>query len=175
MKLKAAKCWAFVKRTARSFNSAGGMQHAAAIAYFGLLSILPVVILTAAILAHLVDRLPMGADGTNVIDQVLDQFSTALPFLAGDVRSLIQSLAETRTSIGLITAVLLLFGASAVFTAMERGINAILGTAGKRHYLLTKLILAGVVVSIGATLFAWQVLKSLAENLFTTAAISLPQ
>jgi YihY family inner membrane protein len=166
--------WRFIKRIKSVFSEAGGMQHSGAIAYFGLLSILPVVILTCAILAHLAEQLPAADDGSNIIDKVLDEFATALPFLAGEVRQLIHSLAETRTSIGLLTAVLLLFGASAVFTAMERGVNAMLGTTRRRHFLLTKLILAGMVISIGAALFAWQVVKSVSSHLFSTAGLAIP-
>ena len=109
-----------------------------------------------------------------MVDKVLDEFSTALPLLDGEVRKLIHSLAETRTTIGLFTGVLLLFGASAVFTAMERGVNAMLGTSGQRHFLITKLILAGMVISLGASLFAWQIVKSIGEHMFSTAGLSIP-
>jgi len=156
------------------FRRAGGAQHAAAIAYFGLIAMLPLAILTTAILAGLVARMPMADDGTDMVDRVFDQFQTALPFLEGEVRNLLVSLTETQISVGFLAGLVLIGGTLPLFNALERGINAIMRTEEHRHILLTKLLLPLLTVSVGTGIFIWQLLKSLIFSWFHEAGITLP-
>ena len=164
---------AFVVRVGRTFVASDGLLHAGTIAYFGLLSILPFALLAAAIIARLATGLP-GAEGKTAIDQVLDPLQNALPYLTGDVRELIRSLAGTRTSFSILSTVLLLLSATLVFNAIEHGVNAVLRSTERRHFMVTRVMVAGLVVASAAALFAWQLLRSLVASWFDRTGLQLP-
>src|SRR5690606_13030422 len=125
-----------------------GIQHAATIAYFALLSMLPFTLLTALILARLTTTLAVELGEGPVIDRLLDPLGDVPPLMGRHLRHPVQSLAATQTSEPRATGVVLLFGAMSVFDAITAGVNRMLATRARRRYLLTKVILAGFVVTI---------------------------
>ncbi len=154
--------------------AASGPQHAGTIAYFGLLSMLPLTLVFATLIAQLATRVGPSASDRPVIDQILEPLSAALPFLPSQIKDALHALAETHNPMGFLTYAMVLFGATAVFDAAETGVNAALGTQRKRHFLLTKVLLASGVVGAGATIFLWQLVKSLVATWFERAGLGLP-
>ncbi len=157
MKAQLKTGWDFCKRLVLHFIHAGGLQHAGTISFFALLSILPFTIITVGIVANLVSISPQTAAEEPTVNHVLDPLQHAIPFLDETLHDLITSLQNTNTSLSIFSMLMLIFAASAVFNAITNGVNAMLATERQPHSLLTKLILAGIVITCAASIFLWQI------------------
>ncbi len=165
----------FCYRVVESFLDATGLQHAASIAFFALLSILPFTLLAVSVIAKLAAELPFASDGEPVVNQVLDPLRHAIPFVGGNLQELVVGLAQTERSLGIASIAVLVFAASAGFNAVSDGINAVLNTERRRAFWATRLILAGMVMLAATALFVWQVLIDLTGLWAETLNVSAPE
>jgi len=140
----------------KNFRDAHGPQHAGAIAYFGLLSVIPFAVFLVAVSASLLAGLGLEASGADVAAGV----SSGVPFVSEAVREQLVEIATAGAEIGLLSVVLLLFSASSVFTALNRGINAVMGTERRPRMLVVRLLSAVLIVGVAASAFLWQLLQS---------------
>lgn len=140
----------------KNFRDSHGPQHAGAIAYFGLLSVIPFAVFLVAISAGLLASLGLEASGADVAAGV----SSGVPFVSEAVREQLVDIATAGAEIGLLSVVLLLFSASSVFTALNRGINAVMGTEKVPRMLLVRLLSAVLIIGVAASAFLWQLLQS---------------
>ncbi|MCA9565987.1 MAG: YihY/virulence factor BrkB family protein, partial [Myxococcales bacterium] len=85
--------------------------------------------------------------------------------VGAQLRSDLESIASVGTEVGAISLVLLIFSAGAGFRAVNRGINAVLATPGKRQLLLVQLFAALTLVCLVAALFVWHALVGYLERL----------
>jgi membrane protein len=168
------KAFRFLKRLYHNFKDSGALQHAGTIAYFGLLAIVPMTIIISTVVGGLVSGTHVGSDEYSSIDAVLDQLERALPFLAGDLRERLEKLAAQGTGLSLASGVLLLYGASSGFTALDRGINGALNTQHKTRFILTKLLFAGVFVALAASLYLLELVRSFLGHWFSYGGLTLP-
>ena len=166
--------WRFCWRLVTSFVDCGGLQHAGTISFFALLSILPFAIITVGLVANFVSLSPIEAGPTSPVQEVLNPLKDALPFMDGTLHDLVSELARTRMSLSIVSMLLLLYAASAVFTAISDGVNAMLRTERVRHYALTKLIVSGFVISIAAVIFVWQLARHFIERWAAVLDLDLP-
>ena len=165
---------AFVVRTVTLFMEAGGLEHAAAIAFFGLLSLVPFILLAMTVLATIATAAPDAFGSKPVLQQVLEPLREVLPFLAGEAERVIVDLARARGTSSLVGAFALLLSAMGVFNAIAGGINAVLGTRRRRTVLLTRLVLAALVVSLAGALLLWQIAWSVVLRLVILVGRGLP-
>lgn len=166
--------WEFCSRIVIRFVDSGGLQHAGTMSFFALLSILPFIIITVGIVANLVDVAPVQGGDSRTLDQVMDPLREAIPFLDGTIQDLIASLSNTHTSLSIMSTCMLIFAATAVFNAITDGVNAMLQTERQRHYLVTKLLLAGMIITIAAAIFAWQLAKQLMHSWSDILGLEVP-
>jgi membrane protein len=122
-------------------------SYAAAIAYWALFSVFPLVILVIGLLGIFA-----GAP-----QQRESAVSTLFSFLGGSVgedvlRSQVDALANNAGQAGLIALVLALWSASSVFGAVRSGIAAVWGTSSKQPPVTGKLLDLGMVLVIGILL-----------------------
>ena len=150
--------WSRVARRAISrFLAHDDLQFAGSMAYFALLSLFQLLVLGVIALSFF-----MGdADAYATVVQVVTQ---ATPLDAEEVAGIVESLHQSRTSLGIISVAFLLWGALGLFSAINKGINmAWAGPGGPPpSFLRDKIIgvvlilfiavfgLAAVFVSIGA-------------------------
>ena len=110
-----------VVRAVREFFDDQCPQRAAAIAYYALLSLFPLVILAVGVLGRLVDS---ESARREVVDFVLRR----VPLRAGagraDLESLLSGVADHATGLGVLGIVGLVLSASAVMGALRQGLNA---------------------------------------------------
>lgn len=165
--------WRFCRRVVQSFLEVSGLQHSATLAFFALLSIMPFTIITVGMLARLAAATHLGLEDTSA-SSVLDPMQHALPFLEGGLQQLLLELAQTRTSLNIVSGVMLMFAASAGFNAASNGINAMLRTERKRQYLVTKLLLAGLVILAAGAMFVWTVITSLLDAWAAHVDVPIP-
>jgi YihY family inner membrane protein len=133
------------------FSEDHGANHAAAVAYFSLLSLPPVLLLTGRILAHL---LP-GGGGTDAA------VSAVAPFLPTEIAPSLNAVGRGLADGGAVVAVAvpaLFWVASHAFSSLEIAINVAFGTTPQRRFLLSRMKafagLSGGVFLLSATLVA---------------------
>lgn len=156
------------------FFALNGPQHAAAMAYFALLALVPAILLLAGALARLALESPEAGDGVSTLDQVLQPLEAALPTFRGEVRKVIVTLASNQTSINWVSAFTLFFAAGGAFSALERGVNAILGTVKRRHFFGTRFLLAGMILTLALSLFLWRVISTFIPRVLATLHLEIP-
>jgi len=130
------RLWLLVRRTLGGFTRAGGTRVAAAIAYYALLSVFPLVIALVAG-ANLV----LGVDGAR--ESVVDQIVDALPLSgsgADDLRQVLLDAGRAAGTIGAISILGLLWTASGMMGAIRGGLTAVTGGDEPRPFLAGKLV-----------------------------------
>ena len=146
----------FLRDLWRIFRDNHGPQHAGALAYFGLLSIIPFSVLVVAITAHTLAGI--GLEGTS--EQWAMDMTSGVPFLADDIRKELVAIASAGKGLGIVSGVLLLFSSSSVFTSLNRGVNAVLGTEKRQRFVAIRLLSALFIIAIAAALFLWQLART---------------
>jgi membrane protein len=126
---------------------------AAAMSYFGLLTLFPALLL----LLTLSNSIPSVA---KVLTQLVKIFPGSVDFL----RSTIQSLENVNTPIIISCVVVVLWAGSWVFSVMERALNRIWGTTS-RHFFHGRALTIGMIGTVGLLL--------LVSVLFTSVLVAL--
>ena len=126
----------FSGQTLRDFNKNQGLLLAAAIAYYALLSMVPLFILSAILLSHWVDR-------TELLAALGRSLAWLMPSQSRAVLSDISEFLENRTGIGVLLSVTLVFFSSLAFSVLERAMAVIFahrGAVKKRHFLVSAIL-----------------------------------
>jgi len=120
-------------RAATRFANGDDMTHAAAIAYYGLLSFFPFVLLLASVLGSVTAD---EADRVSVINFVLRYFPAQIDF----VREQLDAFRQNRAEVGVAGAVGLLWGSLGVFTAITKAVNDAWGVESPRGFWKHRLV-----------------------------------
>lgn len=157
-----------------TFERAGGLHHAGSIAFFGILSLLPFSLLAIGLIARLLSAAPELLQTESAADAVLGPLRRAIPFLDNRLGELLDTLAHKPAPLSTFSLITLLYAASAGFNAASDGINAMLLTERRRHFLLTKLVIAGmVIVSVGG-LVLWYAIAHFVAALASHVDVPIP-
>lgn len=157
-----------------TFERAGGLHHAGSIAFFGILSLLPFSLLAIGLIARLLSAAPELLQTESAADAVLAPLRRAIPFLDNRLGELLDTLAHKPAPLSTFSLITLLYAASAGFNAASDGINAMLQTERRRHFLLTKLVIAGmVIVSVGG-LVLWYAVAHFIAALASHVDVPIP-
>lgn len=139
------RLWLLVRRTAEGFTGAGGTRLAAAIAYYALLSVFPLVIALVAAATLVLG----GADArSSVADEIVD----ALPLSgsgADELRSVLLDAGRAAGTIGALSLIGLLWTASGMMGAIRAGLTAVTGGDAPRPFLAGKLVDLAMVLLTG--------------------------
>ena len=142
-------CWltnsfcCFLLRVVRSFRLNKGFLLAGAVAYYTLLSIVPLSILTPIVLANFIDE-----------QQLMQTLSTYLgmmiPGYAATLVKQVQAFLEHRNVIGIIGFIGMLFFSSLAFTMLENAMSVIFSQRDKMHrrYFLISAIIPYVYIIV---------------------------
>ncbi len=139
---------AFALRTLRSFNGNQGLLLAAAIAYYALLSVVPLLILSVIALSHLVDQAELLATLGRYLEWVVPSQSRA--FLAE-----VSKFMEQRAAVGAVLLVTMLFFSSLAFSVLEKAMTVIFAhraAAERRHFLTSAVLPYCFVLLLGVAL-----------------------
>lgn len=143
------RAWQLLQRTVRGFSGEGGTRLAAAIAYYVLLSLFPLVIALVAG-AGLV---PGVGGREEIVDRVVD----ALPLTAegaDDLRGALLDAGSSAGAVGVVGLVGLLWTASGMMGAIRTGLTAVTGGEAPRPFLVGKLVDVTMVALVGLVLLA---------------------
>lgn len=149
----------FALQVLKAFRANQGLLLAGAVAYYTLLSIVPLLILMVIALSHFLDQ----AD-------LLETLGRALEWVApGQSESVVRELASflaNRTSIGWILLATMLVFSSLAFTVLESAISVIFThrlAVRKRHFLVSALIPFGYIFFLGMTLLVGTLISASLE------------
>jgi membrane protein len=141
---------AFVLQVLRAFQANQGLLLAGAVAYYALLSIVPLLILMVIALSHVIDQ-----------EVLLGTLRRALEYLVpGEGRAVVVELRaflDHREVIGWVLLITMLFFSSLGFKVLENAISVIFlhrVAQRKRHLLVSLLLPFGYIAFIGVALFA---------------------
>jgi membrane protein len=133
----------FMLRTLDGAGNHDATHLAAGVAYYALLSIFPLLLGLIAVLGFF---LPSA----NLQDTLLKFVGDSVPGAAGTLQQNIDSIIQLRGPVGIISVVILFWGASAVFSALSLAINRAWDIKRyHRHFFIRKASELGMVIAIG--------------------------
>jgi len=136
---------AFALRCLKAFRANQGLLLAGAVAYYALLSIVPLLILTVIALSHFVEQARLLQTVGHYLEWLVPGQSSAI------VAELANFLAH-REVIGWVLLVSMLFFSSLAFTVLENAMSVIFHhrvAIRRRHFLVSALIPYAYILSLG--------------------------
>jgi membrane protein len=137
--------WAFTRRVLKGFQSNQGLLLAGAVAYYALLSVVPLLVLTVIALSHFVDQ-----------GELLTTLGRYMEWLMpGQSRAIIGELGNFvahREVIGWVLLVTMVFFSSLAFTVLEKAMSVIFlhrFTVRRRHFLISAILPYCYILSLG--------------------------
>ena len=133
---EAGKLISFLKRVLRSFNRNQGILLSGAVAYYTLLSIVPMSILALIVLSHFIEEGQLILTLSKYIEMVIPGYAATLTEQA-------RVFIEHRKVIGIIGLLVMLFFSSIAFTVLENAMSVIFFHRVRilrRHFLISAII-----------------------------------
>lgn len=125
----------FMLRVLRGFNRNQGLLLSGALAYYTLLSIVPMSILTLIVLSHFI--------GEEQLSQILSRYTgMMIPGYGAILKEQVRLFIEHRKVIGIIGFLVMLFFSSMAFSVLENAMSVIfsLRTRARRRFLVSVII-----------------------------------
>jgi membrane protein len=155
---------AFVAQVVRDFAKNQGFLMAGAVAYYALLSLVPILILSMAALSHVVDQAELLTALGHYLEWLVPSQSKAV---LADVSGFI----DKRIAISVFLLVTMLFFSSLAFSILEKAMAVIFShrtVVGARHFLTSALLPYSFVlllsVALAAVTLVSVVLQSIAQE-----------
>ena len=127
---------AFVLQTLKAFKANQGLLLAGAVAYYALLSIVPLLILFAIVLSHVIDQAELLATIGRYLEWLVPSQSRAI---VAELKNFL----DHRDVIGWVLLVTMLFFSSLAFTVLENAMSVIFVhrvAIRRRHFLISALL-----------------------------------
>jgi membrane protein len=137
--------WAFVVGTLKRFRANQGLLLAGAVAYYPLLSIVPLLILIVIALSHVIDQ-------TELLQTLGRYLEWLVPGQSVAVLAELANFLTHREVIGWLLLVSMLFFSSLAFTVLENAMSIIFYhrvAIRRRHFLISALIPYAYILSLG--------------------------
>jgi YihY family inner membrane protein len=127
---------AFVLQTLKAFKANQGLLLAGAVAYYALLSIVPLLILFAIALSHVIDQAELLATLGRYLEWLIPSQSRAI---VAELKNFL----DHRDVVGWVLLVTMLFFSSLAFTVLENAMSVIFVhrvAIRRRHFLISALL-----------------------------------
>ncbi len=137
--------WAFVLTTLKAFRANQGLLLAGAVAYYALLSIVPMLILTVIALSHVIDEAELFETLARYLEWLVPGQSTAI---IGELANFLQH----RDVVGWLLLATMLFFSSLAFTVLENAMSVIFVhrvAIRRRHFMISALLPYCYILSLG--------------------------
>ncbi|MDB5899407.1 MAG: putative ribonuclease [Ramlibacter sp.] len=154
----------FIKRVLKSFQSNQGLLLAGAVAYYALLSVVPLLILVVIVLSHVVEQQELLTTLARYLEWL---FPGQSPAIVAELGNFVLH----RQVIGWVLFVTMLFFSSLAFTVLEKAMSVIFlhrFTVRRRHFMISAVLPYCYILSLGlgllvVTLVAG-VIQAIGEN-----------
>ncbi|HWC28728.1 MAG TPA: YihY/virulence factor BrkB family protein [Dehalococcoidia bacterium] len=132
-------------RAAKAYSTDKCSQLAAALSYYVLFSLFPLLIFSVALVGIVVDDSQLQ---TELVDEVMDNIPFSQDEGRNDVTDALSSVAHQSGAIGLIGLIGLAWSGSAVFGVLRSAMNQIFDVETPRPPVIQKLVDIGIVLSL---------------------------
>ena len=126
----------FLLQALRGFRDNQGMLLSGAVAYYTLLSIIPMLIVTLIVLSHFVDQ-------GKLLQTISTHLDMVIPSYAGTLTEQVRVFLEHRHVVGIIGFTVMLFFSSLAFTVLENAMSVIFShriRIRRRHFMISAVI-----------------------------------
>lgn len=147
------------------FNNARSSEAAAAMAYYALFSLFPLLLALVAAWSFVLER-------EHAFQQVVGFVTEAIPISQELIERNIQRVLELRGTVGLVGLIGLLWSAMGAFTALSHNINRAWPNAEPRSFLERRLVALGMVGAL-AVLLAFSLVSTTVLNLLSQLQVPL--
>lgn len=171
VQVRLATAWDILVDSVINYQNNGDVNQAAAIAFYAILSFLPLFILTFLVVGYVFSSYP------EVQQQLIEGIQRFHPYFTGDILIQLGQLDEKSQLLGWVGFITLVWFSSMIFGAAETAFNLIYRTKTIRNYVVSKLLSFAMipaawavgVLSLGITTVATVVANQpvLADSLFT--------
>ncbi len=137
--------WAFALRTLKAFRANQGLLLAGAVAYYALLSIVPLLILCVIVLSHVVDQAELLQTLARYLEWLVPGQSAAIVAELGHFLT-------HRDVIGWVLLATMLFFSSLAFSVLENAMSVVFVhrvAIRRRHFMVSALIPYAYILSLG--------------------------
>jgi membrane protein len=141
---------AAIRRSVTRFGAARGAEAAAAIAYYAIFSIFP-LLMVFNLLAGLFFR------PSEATERVIMFFTQASPALQSTLREFFLASSPQVQAVSWLAPLTLIWSASGVFNTLTRSVNRAWPSAKGRSYIQNRLIALGIILILLALLLVWLV------------------
>ena len=138
----------FLWQTVKAFRANQGLLLAGAVAYYALLSIVPLLILSVIVLSHVIDQAELLATVGRYLEWLIPGQSRAI---VGELSNFLMH----RDFIGWVLLGTMVFFSSLAFTVLENAMSVIFlhrVAVRRRHFLVSALLPYAYILSLGAGL-----------------------
>jgi Predicted membrane protein len=163
----------FMNRLTRLLNSAyqvfrlafhefildDGINLAAGLSFFAILSLIPLVLIVISFLGHLLGKSDL------MFEQITVWVQNTLPAVQPEFIFFLRSLVDKKLTSGWIGIGFLFFVASLLFTNIEHILDKILKSSRKRNFWHSRVLSIGLILVTGVFLFVPYFLKAVADRL----------
>ena len=140
---------AFSLQVLKAFQANQGLLLAGAVAYYALLSIVPLLILMVIVLSHVIDQAELLATLRRALEFVV-------PGQSKEVVQELRAFLDNSAAIGWVLLATMLFFSSLAFKVLENAMSVIFLhriAVRRRHFVVSLLLPFGYILFIGALLF----------------------
>jgi membrane protein len=154
----------FIKRVLKGFQSNQGLLLAGAVAYYALLSVVPLLILVVIVLSHVVEKRELLTTLSRYLEWL---FPGQSPAIVAELGNFVLH----RDVIGWVLFATMLFFSSLAFTVLEKAMTVIFlhrFTVRRRHFLISAVLPYCYILSLGLGLLVVTmvagVIQAIGEN-----------
>lgn len=137
-----------IRNAITRFMRVQGIEAAAAIAYYTIFSIFPLLLLLISVAGNVLK-------GQEAVDVVMEFVSQVLPVSPTGLEATLRQIVEQSRITGIIGLVGLLISASAVFTTLARNINRAWPNAKSQNLVRAQLIAFGLIATLVTMMILW--------------------
>jgi len=127
LKSRGSGIYRFLRRVLESYSAHNCPRHAAALAYYTLFSLFPLLLLLIIITSNFY---PSEASRQNLAHSLVEIF----PYGAENLARIIEQTWQARRSMGILSSIGLLWGGSSIFSMLEASLSRIWDTAPRPYW-----------------------------------------
>lgn len=139
---RATGAWDVIKGTARKFGAENGTLIAAAISFYAVLSVLPLLLLAVSVLGYVVGS---SDQAFSTVSNAMKQFAPS----SGSITDVLKGLVQQRGAIGLLGLVALLWTGSQYFMTLQTAMDDVYEVTEKPGFIKGRLKAIGLVIGFG--------------------------
>ncbi len=133
-RMKVAGVWAVLADAVRNYKSNGDVNQAAAMAFYSILSTIPLFILTIIVAGYFFSSYP------NVSENIIDAIRGFNPYFSERLLAQLGQIGRKKHLLGWAGVLGLVGLSSMIFNSMETALNIIFRSRKKRNYFISKLL-----------------------------------